>query len=521
MTRIPNPQEIGLPEKFSSWRTNQAEALSVMITSRKRVVAICAPTGFGKTLCVMGAAIMSGVPTCIVTNSRGLQDQYIEAFSEIGLVDIRGRRNYDCAAKPGCTCEDGHNSQCVFRGTINCPSSQAEMRAAASGLVVTNYAKWCSARKWGQGMSHFQQVIFDEFHEGPNALAQALQVVLNFREVSEHLKMDFPMHPDAEEFVNWKRWAIRARAKAEDELIKAQARITGIVNPKPAWIRHFTHMRNLARRLATISTASAKDWVVDVVETGYQFDPIRPARYAEAALLLKVPKIICVSATLRPKTLWMTGIGKESYQFKEFDSDFPPERCPIYYLPTMRVDNRAKDLAMLWLKLDQFAARRRDRKGLVHTISYARRDEIMARSSLADKMIFNPKGEPPTEMIEQFKMSKPGTILVSPSVGAGYDFPGSLCEWQFLCKVPFEPPSKIQKAREEDDPEYSPYRATQYMNQAVGRSMRSKEDQCETLMCDTHLDWFLPRYRHLMTRSFLRSFKPVTVLPPPPPRLTW
>ena len=40
-----------------------------------------------------------------------------------------------------------------------------------------------------------------------------------------------------------------------------------------------------------------------------------------------------------------------------------------------------------------------------------------------------------------------GTVLVSPSVSTGYDFPGRECEWQFICKVPFpDGRAKIQQA---------------------------------------------------------------------------
>lgn len=517
--KIPSPHECGLPEKFDKWRGNQPEAIRVMITSDKRVTAVCAPTGFGKSPAYIAAAILSKKPTCIVTNSRGLQDQLMDDYSSIGLVDIRGRRNYTCDLKPDYTCEDGYAARCPYKGTIGCPASQAEMRAATSSLVVTNYDKWTSAKKFGQGMSHFQQVIFDEGHDAPDALARAMQVQLNQSEIEEGLKIDFLRFPASTDMSNWKPWAQNARAIAEIAMIAAGARIAGQSDPKPSWVRHFTHMRNLCRRLAILSNARADDWVVDEAERGYQFDPIRPGRYAESALLLRIPKIIVVSATLRPKTLYMIGVGRDNSQFTEFDSDFDPKRCPIYYIPTMRVDSRAEDLGMLWLRLDQIIAKRRDRKGIVHTVSYDRQREIMDRSRFRGSMLVNLRGEPATAMIEQFKNSGPGTMLVSPSVGTGYDFPLDECEWQFMCKIPFQPPSKIVKAREHDDPEYRSYQAMQTLVQSFGRGMRSKEDRCENFLADDHAEWFIPRYGHLAPRSFHGFFRRVSVLPQPPDKL--
>ena len=516
MAKIPTPRECGLPEKFDKWRAGQEEALSVIITNKKRATTVCAPTGFGKTPMYVAAALLSKVPTCIVTSTRGLQDQLMRDFASIGLVDIRGKKNYSCEARADCTCEEGHAAQCIYKGTVGCPASQAEMRAATSSLVVTNYAKWCASKKYGQGMSHFQQVIFDEAHDAPNALAAAMQVVLNHKEIEETLQVPFLKNPEAQEFAHWKRWAADTRGIAEIAMITAQARITGKSDPKPAWVRHYTHMRNLCKRLATVATANTKNWIVDEVETGYQFDPINPAQYAESALLLRVPKIVCVSATVRPKTMYMIGIGKDNFQFSEFDSDFDPKRCPIYYIPTMRVDNRAHSLSELWLKLDQIAAKRRDRKGIVHTVSYGRRDEILQASRYAGSMLVNSKGEDLTDIIEQFKAAGPGAILVSPSAGTGYDFAGRACEWQFSCKIPFAPPSKIQKARQALDNEYAAYGAMQTLVQQFGRSMRSREDQSESFICDDNLSWFLPRFGHLAPKSFHGFFRETRTVPVPP-----
>lgn len=521
---IPNPQEIGLPAKFAEWRPNQVEALHFLLTSRKRVKALSAPTGFGKTPVIVAYALITKRPTCFVTDSRGLQDQLMDDFSSIGLVDIRGRRNYACDMRNDYTCEEGYAARCPYKGTHLCPSSQAEMRAATSSLVVTNYDKWTSAKKYGQGMEHFQQVVFDEGHEAPAALARAVSVTLSAHEITEILGCDFPPDSQCDEFVNWKPWAAEVRAEAELAMLRAKSFATG-PDAKPSWVKEYIHLRNLNKRLATIATANANNWIADVAKKngnaiGYQFDPVRPGRYSESTLLLQVPNILVVSATLRPKTLYMIGVGKDNFAYREFPSDFDPARCPIYYVPTMRVDARSNDFSLLWARLDQIAARRTDRKGIVHTVSYLRQGEVTGTSRFSSHMLVNPRGEAATGMVSQFKRATDGTILVSPSVGAGFDFPLDQCEWQFLCKIPFQPgQSKIIRARQEDDKEYGPYHAVNKMVQIFGRGMRSKGDQCENFIADEHLDWFLPRYGHLAPGWFHNFYKRVTVLPPPPPRL--
>lgn len=516
---IPSPEKCGLPAKFTSWRANQEHALSVMITSEKRVTALSAPTGFGKSPTYIAYAILSGKPTCIVTNSRGLQDQLMADFASIGLVDIRGRANYQCEMREDYTCQEGYQSHCPYKGTIGCPASQAEIRAASSSLVVTNYDKWTSSRRFGQGLSHFEQVVFDEGHDAPDAVARAMQVILYSHEIEDKLEVPFPRH-DQDEFGTWKVWAAGCKHEAELALDAAKQKVADASNPKPSWVKEIIHLRNLCRKLSILSTARPGEWVVDQLEGGYQFDPIHPAIYAESTLFLRVPRIIIVSATLRPKTLYMLGVGKDRFDFHEFDSDFDRRRCPIYWVPTMRVDVRATDLSMLWTRLDQVIARRQDRKGIIHTISYARRDDIVSRSRFAARMLINQKGEPATGMVAEFKHSAPGTILVSPSVGTGYDFPLRDCEWQFICKIPFpDGRSKIIKARQADDKEFGAYHAMQTLVQAFGRGMRTPQDQCENIIGDDHLAWFLPRYGHLAPKTFHSFFRKVDVLPQPPPPL--
>lgn len=519
MSKIPTPADCGLPEKFTSWRAQQEHAINVIITSQKRVTSLSAPTGFGKSPVYIAAALLTKTPTAIVTNSKGLQDQLLRDYSSVGLVDIRGRSNYPCSLRDDYSCQEGYSAGCPYKGTINCIYSRVEMRASVSSLVVTNYDKWmASSRTEGSWLNHIQQVVFDEGHDAPDALAGAMQFVLTADDIEKTLEIGFPLTVDS--FACWRIWAANARLAAEEKLLDYQIKLQEVDNPKPSWLKQYQHLKTLVRRLAILSTARPMNWIVEETERGFQFDPIRPGQYAEGVLLLKMPRIVIVSATLRPKTMYMLGLGKASFDFHEFDSDFSRERCPIYYIPTMRVDARATDLSLLWIRLDQIMSRRKDRKGIIHTISYARQEDVLRRSRHAGNMLVNVRGESTTGIVDVFKTSGPGTVLVSPSVSTGYDFPGRDCEWQFICKIPFpDGRSKIIKARQLDDKEYGPYSAMQTMVQSFGRGMRSKEDQCENFVADDHLAWFLPRYAHLAPKSFHSHFRRVEHIPAPPQAL--
>ncbi len=506
----------------------QEESLQFIGKSTKRVKGVCAPTGSGKEGFAIASCLISKQPTAIVTDSRALQDSYMSLHAHRGMVDLRGRSNYQCemhADDPDYTCEQGYAARCPYKGSNQCASSFAEMRANASWLVVTNYDKWIHSRKSGVGLSHITRVVFDECHEAANALARAMQIKLHSREIEDVLKYRFPSPDEAQFFTTWKPWASLARLRCERLMLKTRDLIGGARTPKPGMVKQYTNLRGLGRRLAVLATAAIDNWVVEEMHNGYIFDPIQPARYAESSLLLGVPDIVAMSATLRPKHLWMMGIGSANFDFQEFPSDFDADRCPIYYIPTMQVDSRAGDLAPLWNRIDQILAPRRDRNRLMHTISYSRKEEVVTRLRAAQeakdegKLFYTERGEPATETIQEFVDAYPGALLVSPSVGQGFDFKFKACEVQIICKVPFPPPSKVMKARTEQDPEYPHHIAAQKLVQLAGRIMRDKKDRGETFICDDHLAWFAPKYSYLFPKSFAQFLKRVSVIPPAPPRL--
>ncbi len=491
------------------------------MASQNRVKVVSMPTGGGKSAIYMAVIALSKKPTCIVTESRGLQDQLEQDFGPMGMVSLKGRDNYRCGLRDDYTCEQGYAARCPQKGTHMCPSSQAAFRAAASHMVVTNFAKWTTAKRFGTGMDHFQQVIFDEGHSAPDAIASAMQVVLHHREIEKEMGLDFPS-PNAE-MEDWKTWAIGARVEADTALLSLKAQAGP--HASPAVIKQYLHMRDLTRRLTIVATANPRNWIHDEHKNwrgqhdGFQFDPLRPGIYCESALFLRMEDIGIFSATIQEKTLYQLHQKRGTFSYWEFPSEFDPKDCPVYHVPTQRVDRHHPDLSQLWIRHDQFAGRRRDRKGIVQTISFAKQGDILKASRYAESMYVNERGEAPTEIIKMYVDAEPGAILVTPSVSSGYDFPGSDCEWQFICKIPFpDSRSKIIRARQEDDKEYGPYAAVNKFVQICGRGNRFKGDPCESVIPDDNFrDWFWPRYSYLAPKSFRVRIKMLSQLPSPPP----
>lgn len=528
---LPPPSALGAPAHFATWRPHQPKAIMTAIETDKRFIAAVLPTGSGKSLTVVGAALLTGWRTAILTSTKLLQHQYTKDFAEAGMVDVRGMNAYRClgfkdeflqfadgARWQGCEegpCHSGHS--CYRKPTLSnpdargCQYNDAVQGAREARLVVTNYKFWLSQYYFGRGLGEFDCLVLDEAHNAPQELADFLSTELTNKDVEGTLQTTFPKLTD--DLVEWAAWAKREAARVERMLEGWKP------HSRPEMQRHRA-MKGAARKLSVLSTMTAEDWVATEDNGVWHFDPIWVKDHVET-LLRKTPKVILTSATFNKKTAEMMGVPLENTEWHEAPSDFPIARRPVYYVPTVKVDFRTTVAEeKMWVaRIDQIVRARGDRKGIIHTVSYKRRNFILEHSEFAGQMITH-DSRTAKSAVEQFKAAGPGTLLVSPSMTTGYDFPYSEAEYQIILKIPF-PDSRhpVMQARTAVDKDYGAYIAMQELVQAVGRGMRAIDDQCETFIIDDNAQWFLYKHRGLAPQWFLQAYKRVETLPTPPPAL--
>jgi len=205
----------------------------------------------------------------------------------------------------------------------------------------------------------------------------------------------------------------------------------------------------------------------------------------------------------------------------EFKSSFPIERRPVIAIetfPSVRVNARMHDTTkVMWMRrIDRLIEARRDRKGLIHTVSYARMKELYQFSDHKDLMIVHESGET-AYALQALKDHDGPIILVSPSMETGIDLPYGDCRYQIIGKVPIpDTRGKIMQIRTQLDPDYAFYLAAQKLVQATGRPMRAADDWAETFIVDdTFGDWFLNRSKKFMPQWFKDAIEFTDVLPAP------
>jgi Rad3-related DNA helicase len=215
----------------------------------------------------------------------------------------------------------------------------------------------------------------------------------------------------------------------------------------------------------------------------------------------------------------LLGIAQDEVEIEDCPSSFPVENRRVTHIPTVRLNHRSTEAEIgLWVtRIDQIIGRRLDRKGIIHTVSYDRARSIMERSACRDLMITHRSGGV-AHAVSQFKRTRAPSILVSPSVTTGVDFPGDQCRYQIVAKIPFpDGRDPLVKARTEADPEYGLYLAMQAVIQASGRGCRSVDDFCETLIVDDMWTWFYSRNGHLAPGWFREAVRRQITIPVPLP----
>lgn len=541
-----SPTDLGLAN-YDDFRRIQHEALEFACETfaEKRFCAVALPTGAGKTLFAFALAKLLGLRSVFSTATLGVQEQYSK-FQPYGLVNIMGQSNYTCLDYAHLNCRSGGSLGCRYKKGKGCSYEEAKGRAKNAQYVSDNYAYWLAVNDKANGLERSGEeadwagenppelLVFDEGHEAHIKLADYISCRLLESELRK-----FGDWPVGEDLQVWAKYASQVLPALEAEIRTTNMELVHLGKKvKQEHVDVLHKLQALETKLGRIAFAKGDDWVVEKEEGTkwgrlWKFDSVFPGKYAERYLFCNAPKVLIMSATLKPKTLGLLGIKKEEYGYKSWRRIFPANRHEIFQTgaikpdgKTVRIDRRtSKEDMQLWINWldDEVLKPMLDRKGIIQSVSYDRQRYIMEHSRYAEHMIGNtsdPDSETAQEIAAKFRKAKPPCILVSPSFSTGWDFPATECEFIVLVKVPFESnQGKLVKARNERDPSYSDYKAMQMTEQAIGRGMRFEMDRCRCILADGHFEWFLHKNKHHAQDWFVQAIRKVNKLPPPQPKL--
>ena len=448
------------------------------------------------------AAKLSGMRSGVLTSTKGLQDQFLADFHRIGFRDIRGQNAYPCILTPEAKlrvdegpCHSGlkcphRDSGCIYYSEL--------AGAGKSKFVVTNYAFWLTQSATGAamrpgGIGNMDLLIMDEADDAFGAIESYLSThisVADCRAAGIRLP-ERDRHPST--WTNWREWAHQElpAANYKERNMRQTIQQTGTLAriSSEELIEH-RRVRDTVRKLELVRS-SLGEWVWRTTGGGRSgggfgvlFSPVWPGRYSNL-IFGRAKKVLVMSATLTPKTADLLSISEEDRVWVETESPFPAANTPTQHVKTIRVDHRATDVDMrAWVnRIDQIVERRADRKGLLLPVSYERGDYFYRNTRHRAITIMHESGGV-VEAVNKWRHAAPPSLLVSPSVTRGWDFPDDECRYIIIGKVPFpDGRDPLVKARREGDPDFAGYEAMQKIVQEAGRGTRSPTDWCEDKIC--------------------------------------
>lgn len=512
------PASIGLPPKFTSFReeVRQLDIILDILSAPTRFVVAQIPPGIGKTVVYMSVQkILQGRGANIIP-TKGLQGQLLRDFPE--MVDIRGHGNYSCAQ----TILDDEGQfldvECRFQPKECLFNRQCEI-CSQSQFVSTNSALWIQLEKAGQSnkLGPFDIVTFDEAHLLKGRLVDSLSLTLTDRLTQRYLERDLPNLTTTEQWQDWIGHCLPILTEKKETLLDLLR-----LNQSRSTRKDFLTVNRLLNQFERIKYDAFADWLV-YKDKSYRakFVPLDIRQYSERYLWKGIGKIVLVSATIFKSDANELGIPEEDMTWMEVSNPFPINRRLVYYFPSdpaIKVDSKmSQGERIIW-------QRHNDRivsgflgqgitKGIIQSRSYGRSLDIVSQSVHSDIMLSHQPGAAETERaILDFKRATEPTILVSPSIEEGVDFPHNECRFVLIPKVPFldlrDPVTAAMHQRSKD---YANREVVRTITQMCLRAVRAMDDWCLIVITDKHWSWF--RRNNLFFRWFSDAFRNTTEVP--------
>lgn len=224
--------------------------------------------------------------------------------------------------------------------------------------------------------------------------------------------------------------------------------------------------------------------------------PIHAAPFAKSVIFDSTDIHIHMSAFPGEKNVYCRSLGLNPDQvaWASFGSTFPVNNRPnvMCSLGSMSMRNVDATLPAVLKFIERVLDKHANEKGLIHTHSYKLGQAIAKHFQSTDywpRFLFPGSGDERDAAYTKHKTGAEPTVLISPSMTEGFDFPGDTARFQIICKCPYPSLGDLQvKAKKDDDPLWYKLETIKTIVQAAGRICRFEEDYGVTYLLDSDID---------------------------------
>ncbi len=494
--------------------------------SEKRFVVVEAGTGVGKSAIGLTIAKALSNNAYFITTQKILQQQYVDDFAKQGMLSLKSSTNFRCKYYKGKDCSQALRELKVskdakFRACCGggCVYKKAKKDFIANGLGITNFAYFLAETNYSQQLEPRDLLVVDEAHNIETQISNFVEVAVTENFATKVLKLELPENLNTNKrAVDWIKSVyypslcrLRNHMEQQIEKFSLKSKMTEFISLAKRFELIDKHECKIARFLKEYNK---DNWVMNIANTEvrgqkrFEFKPIDIATFTEDYLFKSGKKVLMMSATIINKDAFceVLGIDKSQCAFISIPSPFPIENRPILFSPigSMSMKNIDRSLPQLVKAVKAILKEHKNDKGIIHCHSYKvanylkkniRSSRLLTHdSSNRDKILFRHMNE------------KRPTVLLSPSMTEGVDLKGDTSRFQIICKVPYPYlGDKLIRKRMNKWKWWYPLQTLKVIIQAVGRSIRTVDDEAVTYILDGDWERFYYRNKDLFPEDFRKS----------------
>jgi Rad3-related DNA helicase len=258
--------------------------------------------------------------------------------------------------------------------------------------------------------------------------------------------------------------------------------------------RTLSGLELLWEKLGMFTGSTSDMWFVNHDEHKIEIKPLTGELFAEDLLFRFADHVVMLSATILDPRTFVRNLGLTPKQcgYLSVESEFPVENRRVIFTPagSMGFKNYDTTLPKMLRKIERILNKHQDEKGIIHCQSYKTMDNILNHfkgTPFAHRLIGHDSGPRSKQgALEAHFNREDATVLLSPSMAEGLDLKGDLSRFQVVCKAPFgnlgDPYIKTRLGMDKD---WYTWQACLTLVQALGRSIRSKDDHATSYILDS------------------------------------
>jgi Rad3-related DNA helicase len=487
-------------------RKQQIDALNFCKTSikdGKKYMMLNIPTGGGKSYFVIMFAnwyknmINKNAKFDIITNSKLLQDQYINDFSFIR--NLKGKSNYYCSFH-GTSCLEGKELNKILKRKCNhCPYDLSKKKWINSDISMSNFALYISMILYTDNINRRKTnvLIVDESHDFENVFCDLISITINkhifkscgFKQtIYNKYLVKLKKIKSQKTFIEFLQNVFINDLESLNDSQKENINRNNII--KKQWV-YSTNLLERIEKLIIAYNNNNDNWTVDLSNIdnspSVQIQPIWGNVFLKD-IWKKYDHIIFMSGTILNKNMFsfINGINSEQSNYIEMDSVFDKSKRPLYYIQVgkMTYSDKKNTFNKQIGVINKILKKYKDKKGIIHTYNYELSNWIKDRIK-DDRLMFHDSKN--REVVyRKFIKSPLPSIIVSPSMMTGIDLKGDLARFSIILKMPYPNISsnKIKSKQQSNQNWYSFYTISTLI-QMYGRTIRSIDDYSDTFILDS------------------------------------